>query len=293
MRKVAIYSRFFEDSTVVYFQKLLDKLTHNFEQVLVYKSLYESLKEKDCNLSKITPFSNYHDLLKGTDLLLSIGGDGTLLDTIAFVRDSGIPVLGINTGRMGFLASTAKDKIDNAIDSVMKGHFSIDKRILLTLDSNKKLFEGLNYALNEFTIHKKDTSSMITIHTFLNGEFLNSYWADGLIVSTPTGSTGYSLSCGGPIIFPRSNNFAITPVAPHNLNVRPIVVSGEYVISFEIEGRTKNFLATLDSRSVTIESSVELAVRKANFELNLIRLNNENFLTTLREKLMWGLDSRN
>ena len=174
-----------------------------------------------------------------------------------------------------------------------QGHYSLDTRALLRLETSNSIFESTNYALNEFTLHKKDSSSMITIHAYLNGEYLNSYWADGLIIATPTGSTGYSLSCGGPIIVPRSGNFVITPIAPHNLNVRPIIVSDESVISLEVEGRGRHFLANLDSRSVTIDSSVQLAVRKETFSINLLRLNNENFLSTLRGKLMWGLDSRN
>jgi NAD+ kinase len=238
-------------------------------------------------------FTQHQDLLNQVDCLVSIGGDGTMLDTLTLVRDSGIPVIGINMGRLGFLASIAKTEIATAVDSLVKGHFTIDKRSLIKLDSNIELFNGLNYGLNDLTIHKKDTSSMIIIHTYLNGEFLNSYWADGLIIATPTGSTGYSLSCGGPIIFPSSENFVITPISPHNLNVRPIIISDNQVITFEVEGRSAQFLATLDARTETIESTVQLAVRKAAFQINLIRLHSENYLGTLRNKLMWGLDTRN
>jgi NAD+ kinase len=209
------------------------------------------------------------------------------------VQDSGIPVLGINVGRLGFLSSISKQEITQCLDSLFKGHYTLDKRRLLKLDSSINLFGDVNYALNELTIHKKDSSSMIIINTFINGEYLNSYWADGLIIATPTGSTGYSLSCGGPIIAPHSENFVITPIAPHNLNVRPIVVSDENVISLEVEGRSQYFIASLDARSVTIDSTVSLAIKKSDFTMNLVRIGNDNFLDTLRKKLNWGLDSRN
>jgi NAD+ kinase len=201
--------------------------------------------------------------------------------------------LGINTGRLGFLANVNAHDYDMAIESLIKGHYSLDNRTLLRIESEGTLFGETPYALNELTLHKKDSSSMITIHAYLNGEYLNSYWADGLIISTPTGSTGYSLSCGGPIIVPQSESFVITPIAPHNLNVRPIVVSDKNIISIEIEGRNKHYLATVDSRSFTIDAKTQLAIRKEDFTLKLVKLNNKNFLDTLREKLAWGLDSRN
>jgi NAD+ kinase len=238
-------------------------------------------------------FSKHADLGEDFDYMISVGGDGTMLDTLTYVRNSNIPLLGINTGRLGFLASTAKDDIHRAVAALRNKTYRVDKRTLLHLDSNKPLFGGVNYALNEFSIHKKDTSSMITIHTYINGELLNSYWADGLIIATPTGSTGYSLSCGGPIIFPSSENFVITPVAPHNLNVRPIIVSNDSVLSFEVEGRNESFLCTLDSRYETIDSTFQLAVRKEEFTINLLRINDDNYLNTIRTKLGWGADQRN
>ena len=225
--------------------------------------------------------------------MFSLGGDGTLLDTLSFVRDYKIPILGINIGRLGFLASTGKEDISNALEALEKGSYKHDCRSLIELDCNKPLFGNVNYALNEFAIHKKDTSAMITIHAYINGEFLNSYWVDGLIVSTPTGSTGYNLSCGGPILMPQSANFVITPIAPHNLNVRPIVVPDDSVISFEIEGRGDNYLCTLDSRYETIDNSFQIAVRKCSFNVDLVRLPDHNFLNTLSKKLHWGSDSRN
>jgi NAD+ kinase len=216
-----------------------------------------------------------------------------LLDTITLVRDKNIPVLGINFGRLGFLASLGRDELHSAVQSLVKRTMVIDKRSLIHLDADKSLFGDVPYALNEFAIHKTDTSPMIKIHTYLNGEFLNTYWADGLIVATPTGSTGYSLSCSGPIVFPESSSFVITPVAPHNLNVRPIVVPDNNIISFEIEGRADQFICALDSRKEIVDKNVQLAVRREDFTINLVRLNENNFLQTLRNKLSWGLDTRN
>jgi len=209
-----------------------------------------------------------------------------------YVRDQNIPVIGINIGRLGFLANIGKDEIEPAIDAIQDGSYVIDKRSMIEIESNKPLFGDLKYALNDATIHKKDTSAMIIIHTYINGEFLNSYFADGLIVATPTGSTGYSLSCGGPIVIPTSENFVITPIAPHNLNVRPIVVSDSSVISFEIEGRYEQFYCTLDSRTESIDTSYQLAVKKSSATLSLLRLSDHHFLETLRNKLMWGADVR-
>lgn len=216
-----------------------------------------------------------------------------MLDAVTLVRDSGIPILGINLGRLGFLATTNKEIIEQAIEALALNAFTIDQRTLLHLDSNYPLFGDAPYALNDFTILKRDTSSMIVVSAYINGEFLNSYWADGLILCTPTGSTGYSLSCGGPIIFPNSGNFAITPVAPHNLNVRPIVIPDDAIVSFEIQGRTDSFLCTLDSRFEAITPAHQIAIRKEDFLVNLIRLHEQNFMSTIRNKLYWGLDQRN
>ncbi len=226
------------------------------------------------------------------DVLICVGGDGTILDTLSIVRDTGVPILALNTGRLGFLADVQLENLQHALDDIEKGNYSIEQRSLLQLDSSHPLFD-YNFALNDFVIHKKETSSMIVVHTYLNGEFLNSYWSDGLIISTPTGSTGYSLSCGGPIIFPKSDSFVITPIAPHNLNVRPVVVSDDVVISFEIEGRASSYLASMDARSQSISGEVNMAIRKADHKLNLLRLSNIHFLDTLRSKLHWGFDRRN
>ncbi|MDP2175394.1 MAG: NAD kinase [Bacteroidota bacterium] len=226
------------------------------------------------------------------DFLVTVGGDGTILDTIEITGNSKTPVIGINTGRLGFLANVNTDAFKIAFKDLANGNFTLDKRALLQLESNVDLF-GFNYALNDFVLHKKESSSMITVHAFLNGEPLNSYWADGLIIATPTGSSGYSLSCGGPIIFPKASNFVITPIAPHNLNVRPVVIPDDQVLSFEIEGRSNSFLASLDSRSVTINNHVQIAIKKADFYINLVRFEGDSFLKTLRNKMLWGLDNRN
>lgn len=231
--------------------------------------------------------------LKKLDIFLSLGGDGTLLESVTHIRDRQTPILGINTGRLGFLATISKEDVESALTKVLQGAFKLDSRTLLRLESNKKLFGKLNFALNDFTIVKKDSSSMITVHTYIDGEFLNSYWADGLIVSTPTGSTGYSLSCGGPLVFPESGNFILTPVSPHNLTVRPIIVSDDAELSFEVEGRNKKFLISLDSRIAVVDESVRLKVVKEDFKANLIALEGQHYFKTLRQKLNWGLDVRN
>ena len=242
---------------------------------------------------KYSTFNSAEDLDESIDCVISLGGDGTLLDTVSFVQDKGIPVLGINYGRLGFLANIGKEDIRIAIKALAERTYVTDNRTLIHLDADIPIFDKVPYGLNEFSIQKKDSSSMIKIHTYLNGEFLNAYWADGLIVATPTGSTGYSLSCNGPIVFPDSGSFVITPISPHNLNIRPIIVPDNNIISFEVEGRTDSFICTLDSRRVVVHKEAQLAVKKEKFGINLIRLNENNFLQTLRNKLSWGFDKRN
>ncbi len=289
----AIYGRTGSQTILPYVSALINELRDAGIGILIYQPLASFMKQSGVPVSGASTFSTHDELDGKANFLFSLGGDGTLLDTITLVRDHGIPIVGINTGRLGFLASISKDRLKDCVESLLQGRYDLDRRSLIRLETPIPLFGQVNYALNEITIHKKDSSSMIIIHTYLNGEYLNSYWADGLIISTPTGSTGYSLSCGGPIIVPQSDNFVITPIAPHNLNVRPIVVSDKYVISLEVEGRNPYFLASLDSRSVTIDSSVQLAARKEDFYIDIVRLHSENFLGTLRNKLMWGLDVRN
>jgi NAD+ kinase len=242
---------------------------------------------------KLISFSGSDDLDDSIDCLISLGGDGTMLDAVTLVKEKSIPLLGINFGRLGFLASISKEELTHAVDALVNHTFLIDKRTLIHLDSNMPLFTNAPFALNEFAIYKRDTSPMIKIHTYMNGEFLNTYWADGLIVATPTGSTGYNLSCNGPILFPDSSSLVITPVAPHNLNVRSIVIPDNNVISFEVEGRADQFICAMDARREIVPKTVQLAIRKELFGVNLIRLNENTFLSTLRTKLTWGLDKRN
>ncbi len=291
--KVALYSRQLNVRHAVFIQKLLLSLHRRGFETLVHAPYYNQLREHLEVPDSLSIFKSHLDLNGRAECMFSLGGDGTLLDTLAFVRDYNIPILGINIGRLGFLANIGKEEIELALDALEKGSYTHDRRSLIEIESSKPLVGDVNFALNEFAIHKKDTSAMITIHTYINGEFLNSYWADGLIVSTPTGSTGYNLSCGGPILTPQSSNFVITPIAPHNLNVRPMVVPDDSIISFEIEGRGDNYLCTLDSRYETIDNSYHIAVRKCRFNIDLVRLPDHNFLSTLSKKLHWGSDSRN
>jgi len=292
--QIAIYSQKFYAHDQPIIELLIDELIKHRFEMIVYEPYFQRSRKKIKWPSKISYFKGSEDLSAiNPDFFLSLGGDGTILHAATLVRASGIPIAGINLGRLGFLASIEKQNIAKAIEALVNRNFNLEKRTLLYLDANPSLFGASNFALNDFTILKRDTSSMITINTWINGEFLNTYWADGLIVATPTGSTGYSLSCGGPIIFPNSGNLVITPVAPHNLNVRPIVVNDDSIITFEVEGRSDHFLCTLDSRFEQIGTTHQLAIRKADFTLNIIRPHQRNFLSTLREKLMWGIDRRN
>lgn len=291
--KIAIYSRGLEATEHNGIKLLLDELAAYKIEPVIFQDFFNQFYSSINITGKFSTFNCSQDLGEDIHCIISLGGDGTLLDTVTFVQDKGIPVLGINYGRLGFLASIGKDELHSAVNALVNRTYMLDKRTLLHLEANVTLFDKVPYALNELTIHKKDTSPMIKIHTHLNGEFLNTYWADGLIVATPTGSTGYSLSCNGPVVFPDSASFVITPVSPHNLNIRPIIVPDNNIISFEIEGRTDGFLCTLDSRRELVDKDVQLAVKKENFTMNLIRLNENNFLQTLRNKLSWGLDKRN
>jgi NAD+ kinase len=271
---------------------LLSELQRHDIKVLLHSQL-AGFGLSQYNNAGIEFFSRSSELDKGVDFLISLGGDGTILDTVALIGDKNIPVLGVNFGRLGFLASISKEELTTAVDALVNRTYVVSRRTLIHVDADPALFGDAPFGLNEFAIHKRDTSPMIKIHTYLNGEFLNSYWADGLIVSTPTGSTGYNMSCGGPIVFPESSSFVITPVAPHNHNVRPIVVPDNNIISFEIEGRSEQFICALDARKEIVDKNVQLAVKKEKFRMNLLLLNENNFLSTLRSKLTWGLDKRN
>ena len=291
--RIAIYGNPFNPVKAKYVQHLIHKLEENNVPVIIEHQFHDFLIDHVNFKKDIDIFDTPKQLQENADILLSIGGDGTLLNTITLIRDSSIPVLGINTGRLGFISSVSTDQIDNAINQLFKKEYTLEERTLLQLDTNNQLFGETNFALNEVTLLKKDTSSMIRIHAFLDDEFLNSYWADGLIVATPTGSTGYSLSCGGPIVVPGTENFIIAPIAPHNLNVRPIIVSEERVLKLKVEDRDELALVALDSRSRAIDPTLELTIRKADFKVNLIKLSSQSFIATIREKLMWGKDKRN
>ena len=291
--KVAIYSRVLESTQQKDVQLFFDELDK--EQIIpVLFSPY--LKEIDRYISlpaSTLTFTTTDDLTDDIDFLISLGGDGTLLDTVTLIRNKRIPVAGINFGRLGFLAGIGRDEMSTAVKALARRSYIIDRRTLIHLDCNIPLFNDVPYALNEFAIHKRDTAPMVKIHTYLNGELLNTYWADGLILATPTGSTGYSLSLGGPVVFPESSSFVITPIAPHNLNVRPIIIPDNTIVSFEVESRSDDIICALDSRREIVDKNVLLAVRRENFMMNLVRLNENNFLQTLRNKLSWGLDKRN
>jgi len=291
--KAAIYSRVFDEAQLLPLQLFFEALYQQQIEAIIYQPLYEQIKDKVRLSEQVKTFTQSAELTEDIEHIISLGGDGTLLDTIALIRNKKIAVMGINFGRLGFLASIGKEQVDLAVRSLANRTYVEDHRTLIHLDANIPLFGEVPYALNEFTLLKRDINSMIKIHTYLNGEFLNTYWADGLIVATPTGSTGYSLSCNGPIVFPDSQSFVITPVAPHNLNVRPIVVPDDHVISFEVESRGEQVICSLDARREIVHKDVQLAIRKEQFTISLLRLSENNFLQTLHNKLTWGLDKRN
>lgn len=289
---IAVYARNTKDNHSTYLEQLIALAEQEKFKITVYKSYLDYVNFSFGKSFSLNTFSNSEELIANADFVISLGGDGTMLETLEYVRKSGIPVLGVNTGRLGFLATVYKEDFSKAIQLLTKEKFTLDKRELIELTDCPACFNELNYALNEFTIHKKESSAMINIDTYVDGIFLNSYFADGLIVSTPTGSTAYSLSCGGPIMVPDSDNFIITPIAPHNLNVRPIVISNNRTLSFKVSGRNDEFNVSLDSRSQTIKAQNELTIKKADFRFNMINLPDQHFFETLRNKLLWGIDKR-
>ena len=288
---IAVYARNTKDNNPNYLENLLVLSTKENFKVLIFKPYLDFLNETFNKSFIVDTYSNSEELIAKADYVISLGGDGTMLETLEYVRKSGIPVLGVNTGRLGFLATVFKEDFEKAIQLLIKEKFTLDKRELIELDKTT-CFNEVNYALNEFTIHKKESSAMINIETFVDDIYLNSYFADGLIVSTPTGSTAYSLSCGGPIMVPDSDNFIITPIAPHNLNVRPIVISNNKTLSFRVSSRSDTFNVSLDSRSKTINNLSELIIKKADFKFHMISLEGQHFFETLRNKLLWGIDKR-
>lgn len=291
--KVAVYSRGIDADQQEDIKTFFKELKNYKLDYIIYQPLFEALKSS-IGLSGDTPtFLNSNDLDREVEFIIGLGGDGTLLDTVTIIKDKPIAIMGINFGRLGFLSSINRENLELAIRALAYRTYVSEKRSLVHLEADQPVFGDLSFGLNEFSIVKRDTASMLKIHTYINGEFLNTYWADGLIVATPTGSTGYSLSCGGPIVFPDSENFIITPVAPHHLNVRSLVVNDKSIISFEIESRADEIICTLDSRREVVPKNISLAVRKEKFPIELLRLSENNFLHTLQTKLIWGLDKRN
>ncbi|HPD65766.1 MAG TPA: NAD kinase [Bacteroidia bacterium] len=287
--KIAVFTKLYNHIHENTLNNLIQFLSAQNIETSVYSSAESHILQDG-----ITFFNSSEELISlNPDFVFSLGGDGTLLDSILLIRDSKIPVLGINTGRLGFLANNQMNQLDQIIASLRQKQYNIEERTLVELQSHPDLFNKENYALNEFTIHKGDSSSLVKITVVVNQELFNTYWCDGLILSTPTGSTAYSMSCGGPIVFPQSNTFILTPVAPHNLNVRPVILPDDAEFSFTISGRNRKYLISLDSRYRTIDDSVQLSARKAPFKIFTIRFNNQNFSKVIREKLNWGLDQRN
>lgn len=290
--RIAIHGRRFDNDTKKYIDLIFDELNDRNVNILISEKFVMDNRDSGFNFEKYPVFQDNSHLLE-TDYVFSLGGDGTLLSTVGYVNDLEIPILGINLGTLGFLATISKTNIKQAIAQFFEKKFTIDQRILIHVDSSKNVFDKQNFALNEVAILKRDTSSMIIIKCEVDDEFVTTYWADGLMVATPTGSTGYSLSCGGPLVLPQSDNLIITPISPHNLNVRPLIVSGNSKISLEIEGKGRNFLTSLDSVSYKIDNSIKLFLKKEKFKVNLIKLEGYHFFDTLRQKLNWGLDIRN
>jgi NAD+ kinase len=293
--KVAIFGQYYQNDTRPIIRDIFVFFNANNVELVIEEKFLKILYENEIVKKEYKTFSSYKCLDSSFDILVSIGGDGTILRAATFVRDSGIPIIGINAGRLGFLAKVQKEDIDAFLQIVLDKKYFLSKRTLLSLTcspENEELLD-INFAMNEITVSRKDTTSMITIETSLNGEYLNSYWADGLIISTPTGSTGYSLSCGGPILTPDVKALVITPIAPHNLNARPLVITDDTEIKLKVSGREEQYLVSLDSRIATLDNNSELTINKTPFQINMVEIPNETFLKTLRNKLLWGEDKRN
>jgi len=292
--KVGIYGRALSEKTKIYARKLLDSLMQHNVEVIVEENFYKILKSFDVVLGEVKTFPPESITDQGIDLMFTLGGDGTILNVLSIIKDTEIPIVGINTGRLGFMATIPKEFIAEKVDSIVKGEYKIKERRLLELETSAEV-ENMpyNFALNEIAINRKETTSMVTVDAYLDGEYLNSYWGDGLIIATPTGSTGYSLSCGGPIVMPGSNNLVLTPIAPHNLYARPFVIPDDTEIELHIKGRADNYLVSLDSRLVTVPHGIVLKIRKSKFVVKMVRFEEMRFLKTLRKKMLWGEDYRN
>jgi NAD+ kinase len=292
--KVAIYGQFYQNDTRPIIRDIF-VFFNNKVELFIEKEFLNILYREEILKRPYKTFSSYKDLDNSFDLMISIGGDGTILRAATFIRDSGIPILGINAGRLGFLAKVQKDNIESFLQLILDKKYTISKRTLLSLDSSPKNndLKDINFALNEIAISRKETTAMISIETYLDGEYLTSYWADGLIIATPTGSTGYSLSCGGPVLTPEVKSIVITPIAPHNLNARPLVIPDKTVIKIKVTAREPQYLVSLDSRITSFNEKTTLTIKKTPFKINMIEIQEESFLKTLRNKLLWGVDKRN
>lgn len=292
--KVAIYGQTYQDTALDAVVELLEELQKVDAEIAIEEDFHRLLS--DGKVAETYPsFTDSKGLDSTFDMFVSFGGDGTILRAATYVRDLGIPIVGVNTGRLGFLSTFKKEEVRKVVREFVNGAYRIVERSLVEVSSDTNLpeFGEMNFALNEVTVSRKDTTSMITVETYLNNEYLTSYWADGLIVATPTGSTGYSLSCGGPVIVPTAKSLVLTPIAPHNLNARPLVISDDTVIRLKVSGREENHLVSLDSRIASIENGREIEIRKAPFTVKMIEYTSESFLKTLRNKLLWGEDKRN
>lgn len=293
--KIGIYGQFYHEDSETYIQYILDALQQRDVEIVIEENFLNSIKKYKEISKRFLELDSFKSLDTTYDFFISIGGDGTILKSVTFVGDLGIPIIGINTGRLGFLATIQKEKITECLNQILSGDYDISERNLLMVstDPEDRLIFPLNFALNEIAVNRKNTTSMIKVETKINDEQLTSYWSDGLIVSTPTGSTGYSLSCGGPIIDPKTESLVITPIAPHNLSVRPVIIPNNCTISLTISGREKSFLVSLDSRITTLKNNTTIVIKKAPFKIKLVQLKEDSFIKTLREKLLWGEDKRN
>ncbi len=293
--KIGIYGQFYHENSGIYVQQLLDILDQKGIEVIIEVNFLKLINQNEEISKTYSHFSTFEELDSSYDLFFSIGGDGTILQTVTYIRDLNIPIVGINTGRLGFLATVQKERIASSIEEILNKNYTISQRSLITITAtgHEEELGPLNFALNEVTVSRKNSTSMISVVTSLNGEKLTNFWADGLIISTPTGSTGYSLSCGGPVIMPDTPSFIITPIAPHNLNARPLVVPDDTEIMITVSGREDSHLISMDSRIATLPVETPITLRKAKFSIPLVVLDEDTFLNTLRKKLLWGEDKRN
>ncbi len=291
--RVAIFGKTYKPEQREYLKLFFEELEKRNALLCFHKPYFEKIEHELSLGDNICFYGNYNDLKNKADIMISIGGDGTILDTLPFIKDSGIPVLGINLGRLGFLSSISKNEIVDALDNLWNKKYTIEPRTLLRLEKPEGIFHDQNFALNDITVYRNSKTSLITVHVYLNDKFLNTYWGDGLIISTPTGSTAYSLSVGGPIVAPGTENFVVAPIASHNLTVRPIVIQDNNIIKIRTEGRKDSYVLSLDSHQTTMDINGELIIRKCDFKVNLIQMYDKDFYTTIREKLLWGKDIRN